>query len=472
MSLSNVHAALKKIAATPSTNDKVELLKKYLEKPTFLKVVQYALDGDKMYSIQKFPTFSKPNLVAQEQSLELLFSHLNYLAAKPGANDADKAKLYQLASIDKETYEVVSWIVKKDLNAGFSDKLVNKARPGTINTLPYMRCSTDAKIDNIKYSPDAIAQEKADGMFVNLMVNAKGMIKYVTRNGKTVHGLGFLSNLIRNGHPKVKIKPGQSKPGLLHYCPKTTLLFNRVYMGELLVRKNGKILDRKTGNGILNSLIQGTGSVHDAECVVFRCWDSVPIEDWKKGEWDVSYQTRYFETLQFVHAVGNRDFVDMVLTERVKDYEGAKAFYARMRKMGKEGAVLKNTTMPWKDGTSTQSVKMKNVSECELKIVGWNYGEKGSKFEKCMGAVLCESDCGQLKVAVGGGWSEEDREQDWDMAEGEIISVEFESVIQDKRNPKIFSLFLPRFDQARPDRSKADTLAEIQERISNVEKNL
>ena len=463
MSLKSVYDKLVELSDTPSTNEKVELLKEFLKDELFLKVVRFALNGDMKYHIKKLPPAN--SLAFGEKSNDAIFKQLSFLASQTGASNADKNKLASCAGIDDETYEVVKRICTKDLKCGVSAKLVNKARPGTVNTVPYMRCSTDKKIGNITY--EAIIQEKADGMFVNVMINKKGQIKIITRNGKVVHQLGYLKKVIRVGRglPPRRISRNKTLTtnyGILNNSFRDNFV-SRVYTGELLVRKNGKILPRKTGNGILNSCIHGTANPKDAKCVILRLWDSLPLKAFYDGYYSVVYNTRLFETSQFVRAVNDTEFVDMVMTKRVNSYEEAHDFYAKIRKAGGEGAILKNLNAVWKDHTSPNMVKMKNVEEAELVIVGWEPGKEGSKYEMCMGALRCESSCGKLKVSIGSGFSDEEREADWDLAIDSIITVEFESVIKDK-NRKSYSLFLPRFKEVREDRDTADTLEEIMER--------
>jgi len=461
MSLAFVLENLNKIANTPSTNDKVALLKKYLTDESFLKVVKFALSGDMMFGVKNLPKVSTRSLKDPED----IFTLLKVLSYKPGTNDADKLELAKAASIDKETFEVVNRIINKDLKCGVNAKLVNKARLGTVNTVPYMRCSTEAKIKNILYP--AVIQEKADGMFVNVMINKTGKIKIITRNGKTVHQLEYLKNIIRKGRGLVVKRPGKH-PINVNYgianSSQNAYLYSRVYTGELLVKKKGKILPRHTGNGILNSCLNNTADPNDAKCVILRLWDSLPLKNFYDGYHDVLYNTRLFETQAFVSTVNDREFVDMVMTKRVENYEEAREFYALIRKANGEGAILKNLHLLWKNHTSPDAVKMKNVSDCELEIVGWAPGKEGSKYELCMGAIQCQSKDGLLRVSVGSGFSDEQREADWDMAEGAIVTIDYEGVIQDKRDKNKYSLFLPRFKEVREDRDEADTIHDILER--------
>jgi len=441
MSLRDVHQKLCCVANTSSTKEKVVLLREFLEDKLFLQTVKFALSGDMKYHINKMPRY-KPSL--RKGTVVDIFTILKNLSNQPGASDADKQNLSNIASIDKDTYEIVNRICNGDLKCGASAKLVNKAKAGTVNTVPYMRCSTDKKIGNIQYP--AIIQEKADGMFVNIMINLKGQIKIITRNGKTVWKLKRLKRAIR-------------------WAFKSPKFWGMVFNGELLVRKNGKILDRKTGNGILNSCIHGTVSKEDAECIVFKCWDCIPLKKFYNGYDETPYLSRLETVKDFVKCVKlkAKNIVDLVVTKQVENYKEAKAFYDWIRELGGEGAVLKNIYVEWKDHTSQNQVKMKNVFDAELRVIAWNTGKKGSKYSAMLGALACETKCGKLKVSVGSGFSDEDRAQNPAYWLDKIITVEFESVIKDKKK-KTYSLFLPRYVERRLDRSYADTLEEVQKR--------
>lgn len=438
MSLSSVLTKLNEIADLSSSNDKVFILRTYLKETNFLRVVRYALSKDKMFHVKKLPKFKHQGLIKPNKND--LFDFLDKLSKQAGTSDSDKKKLAYLASIDKDTYEVVTRIVKKDLKCGASSRLVNKARPGTINIVPYMRCHTNKKIDNIQYP--AIVQEKADGMFANLMINKKGQIKIITRNGKNVFGLRKLKKLIRKTAARKRF------------------FADTVYTGELLVMKNGKILPRNTGNGILNSCINNTVSKSDADCVVFRCWDCLPLKNFYNGHDSEIFIQRFTKVKMFVKIINNKKSVDNVITKQVSNKNDAEDFYTYIRQNGGEGAILKNTFGEWKNHTSPDCIKLKNVEEAELKVVAINSGRSGSKYDGKLGSLICETRCGNLSVGVGSGLSDEDRELDVTTWLGKIITVEFEGVIKDKKKSK-YSLFLPRFKEVRQDRDKADSLEEI-----------
>ncbi len=107
--------------------------------------------------------------------------------------------------------------------------------------------------------------------------------------------------------------------------------------------------------------------------------------------------------------------------------------------------------------------KDKNVQDAELRIIGWSYGEKGTKYEKMLGSLQCETDDGKVKVSVSG-FTDDQRKLDWNKEIGSIITVEYESLITDKKRKDVYSLYLPRYADLRYDRDKTDTLEDLLKR--------
>lgn len=498
MSLETVYNTLNRIAETSSSNEKIAILKIELEDPLFRKVVKYALSKDMTFKVKQFPPFKERKGNLMLPNIDRLLDYLKKLSGKPGVTKAEKEHLFSLL-VERPTYEVVKKICTKDLRIGADAKLINKARKGTVNRVPYMRCMTTAKINNIKFEPEAIVQEKADGTYVDLMINGIGQIKIITRNGKIVYGLHSLKHDILQGKKKQTYgsKHISKKSGILK-SPFTDLYLGQCHQGELVVVKGGVVLDRKTGNGIINQCISGTASKEDRDCVVFRMWDTMPLDNFYHGYYDVHYNSRLFDAQSFVKSV-NSDRVQMVETVRVKNVKEAWVFYEKMRKEGKEGAVLKNTFSEWRDHTSPNQIKMKNTSDFEGHIVGWYHGREGTNFEKCIGGLIYESSCGKLKGKVGSGLTFADRgfkivkkkhknaiptgngfggviyidkivarkamsKLNKEIEEGFIGHIEFESIIKDKRNKKAHTLFLPRYVEKRIDKDEADSLADLQNR--------
>lgn len=430
---------------TSSTNDKIAILKHELPKNHLLqKVIVYALDSRKTFNVKKFPV-TIPRAFKNVTTDEI-FEFLDYLNAQPGASSQDKARLFSLAARNEATWEVVKRICNQDLKCGCGVALVNKAMPGLVFDIPYCRCSTDKKISNIKFP--AYVQEKADGMFCNCFVDTcANTVDFLSREGKPVLQLDRLRKIILNGLNSL------------------TVTWN--IQGELRVRdpQTGKLLSRQVGNGILNSCLYGKAEQSDADNVVFCAWNIVDINDfWNLHESAVDYSV-IVDTIHLAISTIDSPYVTFIENEVVNSLEEAEKFYARIRRQGGEGAIVKDFRFKWKNHTSPLQIKMKNVSDADLIVVDWNLADEDSKYRGMMGAIVCESRCGKLRVKVGTGFTDEDRAKNWDDEIGNVAALEFESVSKSKTD-KLHCLYLPRFVEMRRERTKrtADTLEDLLKR--------
>jgi len=234
-------------------------------------------------------------------------------------------------------------------------------------------------------------------------------------------------------------------------------------MGEFLICIEGKILPRKTGNGILNSCLQNTADSNMAKHAIIKLWDAVPQKDFWTGHSDIGYKYRLGRTSMLINSMKNPDLLSLIKSKKLYSLKKAQAFYKQLRLDGKEGAIVKNIHAKWKDHTSPDQVKMKNVSDAELRIVGWKYGKEDTRFAECMGSVQLESDDGLIKVSVSG-FKDAERLEDWDGRIGKVVTLEYEGLITDKSRPDIHSLYLPQNLELRPDRSDTDTLKDLKTR--------
>lgn len=446
MSLKQVHQNLLKIKETSSTKAKTLLLAEMLKNDEFRLVITLMYDDFMHFKINKLPPKKITNgAFVDKPSNKELFNFLNKLSEQKGASNKDKQELSRLASMDSETYEVVKKIINKDAKCGFGGKTINKANRNLLFLMPYCRCSTAKnKMHNIDYKNGALGQEKADGMFVNVIIDKKGEVTFRSRNGNIIHQLEHLKKIINQAPKKYK---------------------NTVYMGELLIDVDGKVLPRQTGNGILNSCLQNAADHEMAKHAILKLWDAVPYDNFWEGKCKIKYKNRLTRTKHFSLACKGHpnNPVRILKSKLLYSLEDAQAFYKKLRQEGKEGAIVKNSYALWKDHTSPDQVKMKNVSDAELRIVSWKYGKEDTRFSDCMGSVQLESDDGLVKVSVSG-FTDEERKLDWDARVGKIATLEYEGLINDKSRKDIYSLYLPQNLEMRPDRNDTDTLEDLKKR--------
>lgn len=450
MPLTDSLTKLDNIAKLPGKNDKRALLKSYLDNSVFAKVMALMFSEDQTFHIKKLPPHNSP---ATAGGSDQIFYFLEKLAGQRGASALDKSTLAELAG-NGATREVVSRILTGKSKAGFTATSVNKARPGMIFQTPYQRCASKGLE---KVSLPGLVQKKADGMFsyASLIFSKT----FLTRRGKSHDIKGSLDDEITMYFGRLPEK-----------------FSDPVFVGELtLIEANGSTMPRKKGNGILNKFIKGTGNIDLAKQVVYTVWDVLPGADFKAGISDIPYGERWaalekvfaLETSAEEAALFMRNKIEgcearrvtLIETEKVTDLKQARAFYKRMRNAGEEGAILKDLGTIWKSNTAPTSVKMKHFTEAEFKITGVNEGQ--NKYKGMMGSLTVSSYDGGVVSNVGSGFTDAERDMKyWESHIGDVITVQFESLITDKKREGVKSLFLPTFVEVRFDeKDEADTTA-------------
>jgi hypothetical protein len=456
ISLRSVHEQVSRLANTPGTNDKITLLKEFLKDDQFRQIIKLTYTQTYSYNIKAFPDFNPIGFC--DRGFEFVLPILKHLVQKKGADNSIKQKLFQAASIDKETYDIVRRICDGDLDCGIGARLINKAVPKTVKILSYMRCATSKHLDKLGLDEgkECIDQCKADGAFANMMVDAEGKIEFFTRSGQYLKKLEFLKSKIK----KTRTQKFFSTKGLDH--DPFNMYHDRVYHGELRIfEEDGSIMPRKKGNGLIKQCIDGTIDPKVARRIFYTAWDCVTVEEFWNGYSDTAYRTRFFTVISLANMIANDEAFRIVEHEYVRSSEEHTTFFRKMRAKKEEGTITKNLDGVWEDNQSGSfdCIKTKHSFECEVKIVGWKHGRKGTKYEHCIGSFEYESECGKLGGFCSG-LTDEEREWDWDMMIDAIATVEAESVITAKNKVKA-SLYSPSFIEVREDRTKADTLERI-----------
>ena len=289
-----------------------------------------------------------------------------------------------------------------------------------------MLVSPNKEIGRIQFP--CFAQTKMDGM--------RGVI--VKRDGRVVV-------FSRNGNTMTKLDK--------HFEAMLSSVDNVVLDGELtVVDSDGKLLDRKTGNGILNKTVVETVSDEEVARVRFTAWDLIDVCDFDKG---IDRRTGV-ERLARLRAIPANPLFEVVQTFEIANLEEAQELFKEQLAKGEEGIILKNNDHPWEDKRSKQCVKMKEVIEMDLKITG--FAEGTGKASGMTGAIQVENKDGSIKTSVGTGLDDATRKDIWARQEeliGTIITVKCNGVIS-RKGADSKSLFLPVFVELRLDKTESD----------------
>ncbi len=423
--VSEVFDILEDLAANPSRNYKIDKLTEHKDNRVLREVVRLALDPFTQFYIRKIPKYEATGSGCLMQAMDQLFE----LSSRIVTGNAAIEHLTQvLTSLSPKNAKVLERIIAKDLKCGVSTATANDVWIGLIVDYPCMLASQYEQklVDKIQWP--AMVQLKLDGMRFNAVVR-DGQCEFKSRNGKTIDLLGNLEKEF------VELANGS----------------DMVYDGELVVTDGFTILDRQTGNGILNKALKGTISAEEASKVRACIWDVIPYMYFTSGE----YARPYKERFSFIKETGNISKVPSIIVENIEE---AQAKFREYYAQGEEGIILKDMHAPWENKRSKSLIKFKGELECDLKIVDVEDGT--GKYEGMLGALVCESEDGIIKVKVGSGFNDEDRKKikKQDVV-GKVVAVKYNSRIRSKHEDE--SLFLPIFVEIREDKDKADSSGAI-----------
>jgi hypothetical protein len=409
------------------------------------RVLNLALNPFVNFYIRKIPEYR----VNTGKKVDLLHTALNRLSllsdrTLTGNAGIDHLRIV-LESVAADDAQVIERIIAKDLRCGVSDATVNKIWPGLIPEYPCMLASAyDQKlVDRVTWP--AFAQVKMDGMRFNAIVK-KGKVEFRSRNGKEIN--------IPDPGFEIPFRKMAEWYGI-----------DMVFDGELMVVDTaGKMLDRKTGNGILNKAVKGTMSAKEANLVRATVWDAITVAGFEAGREAVAYSDRLTKLYDCIDAL-QRDarqlshLVTLVYTKKVQnDYE-ARRMFEQLLAEGQEGIILKTKEGIWENKRSRNLIKFKGELECDLRVVDWEEGT--GKNVGRLGALVLESDCGGIRVNVGTGFSDDDRNSiTAESSIGKIVAVKYNARITDKTS-SVASLFLPVFVEFRSDKSVADRAEDV-----------
>jgi len=429
----NINQFLESLAANSSRNFKRDQLEANKDNELLREVIRLALCPFTQFYQRKIPAYT-PNTTGHAASLASMLPALYDLRERLVTGNAAIDHLTNiLQALSPDDAKVMERIIQKDLKCGVQASTANDVWMGLIVEYPVMLCSPFEQklVDKIKFP--AMVQLKMDGMRFNAIVR-DGKCEFRSRNGKEIQLLGNLEqDFIDMAGP-----------------------VDCVFDGELLVMEGDKILDRQTGNGILNKANKGTISAADAAKVRATVWDVIPYVMFETGYCGTPYSTR-IDSLANLLATHEPEKVYLVQKTVVQNIEEANVIFERYLSMGQEGIILKDLSGVWEDKRSKTQIKFKGELECDLKIVGIEEGT--GKYAGMLGAILCESADGLIKVRVGSGFSDEQRKTLGEEIIDKIAAIKYNTRIKNKAGEE--SLFLPIILEIRDDKEVADTSAMI-----------
>ncbi|AUR86227.1 ATP-dependent DNA ligase [Vibrio phage 1.084.O._10N.261.49.F5] len=435
------------VAATSSKNEKESILLEHKNNETLKQVCEYAYSPTMRFFMKKIHEQYTPS--GEGVSWTEFFATLDALRLrKVTGYEAQDFVVKYLSTLSEEYADLFVKILRKDLKIGCKENTINKVWKGLIVKPPRMGASSmnEKSLAKMKTIKNLTIELKSDGSYAASVCGEESTM------------------MSRNGSP------------LDIECLQTHLscgAFNGFALEGELVYSLDKAA-REEGNGIITKVIKGTASGEEKDNVMYQVWDCIDTKYYEsKGKYPFSNKLRrnllsymmeeYTEWCE-VYSIKPKVFL-IDRKENVSVEESFEIFEKYVRD-GYEGAIVKDMDATWSDtGKPTHCIKLKRKEPADLKVIDIFMAEVGSKYEGLVGGYICESECGEIKVRVGSGFTDKDREELLvESNRPKIIEVEYDSITEDKKT-KQKSLFLPIHKRPRFDKDVADTLEEIKDKV-------
>ena len=437
-----VYEIIKELEATISSNEKLAIMQANKDNVILKNVFRLAYSPTINFFIKKIPDGWQHNDRMNTQWVGV-FSQLQLLSDRViTGNKAIESLTDMLNSVDCNIAEIVTRIVKKDMKCGVGKTICNKVWKGLIVVPPRQgACSMNEKsLAKISKATNLAIELKSDGSYAATVCGETATM--MSRNGNTLE-IPSLQEHLSSGAFE-----GFALEGELIYDPTKAT--------------------REEGNGYITKIIKGTATQENLDNVYYQIWDCIDTRYYEpKGEYPFTNKERR-DLLEIMVAEYNDWCADKGITNRLLlipreenvTIDKAYKVFEQYVRDGFEGAILKDMDVTWKDnGKPSWCVKLKRKEPCDLKVVGVFEGKPDSKYVGMLGGLHCESSCGQIKVDVGSGFSDEQRVEFFTNPP-KIVEVEYDSITINKKS-KQESLFLPIFKNLRYDKDECDSYADI-----------
>ena len=343
-------------------------------------------------------------------------------------NDAQTAiNQYRLQATEEQWNNWYRRILIKDLRCGTSEKTVNKVveKKYSQYAIPVFSCQLahDSANHESKVTGIKLVEVKLDGVRVITVVYPNGHVDQYSRNGK---------ELVNFEHIKKQISK------------------HARFFAEPVV------LDGEVMSASFQDLMKQVHRKSDVEAndAVLNLFDILTLKEFSRGygehkQIDRSYSLaawygQFHDHMPNVTVVGQEqvDLDSEVGQERFKQInQDAIAG-------GYEGIMIKDPFAVYECKRSTSWLKLKPFIEVSLEVVAVEEGTGRNQGK--LGALICEGvdDGKRIKVNVGSGFTDSDRDSYWQSREdviGHTVEVRADAATQSQDSEGTWSLRFPRF---------------------------
>ncbi len=381
-----------------------------------------ALDNLTTFGVKKVPTHGGPDGQGLPWEAFKELAHLLYTRQLTGHEARDAIELALSASKQAEWNYWYRRILIKDLRCGVSEKTVNKIKK---NAVPVFECmlAHDGANHEKKITGKKLLEPKLDGVRVITVINAQNKtVTQYTRNGKVLENFGHITSALE----------------------KNIDLFER-----------SLVLDGEMVSSSFQALMKQVHRKEDVQSQDARLmlFDIIPLSEFQKGK-SVMGQRRRSNLLRSMKAtfdaVGSIDIIPQIEVD-LGSYVGELEFKQYNKdaiEQGFEGIMIKDPEAVYECKRSTSWLKQKPFIEVSLSVVAVEEGT--GKNQGKLGALICEGedDGKKIRVNVGSGLTDDQRDEFWSGKEdliGQVVEIRADAATLNQDSEDVYSLRFPRF---------------------------
>jgi DNA ligase-1 len=408
---------LEKISKTSSRNEKEAILQHIKSKGGDLErdfkfLMETALNPFLNYGVAEI---EEQTPYVGETNYEQLVNLRKILVDR--VTRGNEARILLRVTLNVENQTTRHWLIKcfsKDMRAGISEKTINKVWPRLIPTFEVALCKS---FDDLGELPKGtwIAEPKMDGLRALMFVSKSGKVQQVvSRNNKPMYNIDRIIKQVED----IDFKMDEDF-----------------------------ILDGEMGNDWNESasILHTSNGEHPAEeKLIYYVFDMVTVSEFTSRK-TAPWHQRMVRLIPLTLS-NKSNVIDIKERKDARTYAEAHNAYTLYLAEGFEGAVLKEINSEYPFGRSKYWLKWKPVETFDVKIVGYEEGTGQNKGK--LGAFIVNHK--GKKVNIGGGYTQEQREEFWrirDKMIGKVIEVEAGKETKDG------SLRFPEFIRVREDKS-------------------
>lgn len=444
--MSTIYNILKELENTNSSNEKLAIMEANKDNEVLKKCFELAYSPTINFFIKKIPD-GWQHTDKMNTSWESVFSVLEDLSSRKVTGNAALELLTDtLNIIDHEMADIVTRVVRKDMKCGVGKTICNKIWKGLIVVPPRQGAASmnEKSLKKLHSIKNLAIELKSDGSYAASICGENSTMMSRNGNPLTIEPLSL--------HLSCGAFEGYALEGELVYdLSKST---------------------REEGNGKITKIVKGTASEEDKNNVFYQVWDCVLLKKYQPKGKDPTPNWMRREVLQLCYKKYLSFCNDQCITPKIIlidrheniTVDEAMCIFEGYVRDGMEGAIAKDMDSGWADtGKPAYCIKLKRKEPADLKVVGTYEGKEGSKYAGMLGGLYCESECGRIRVSVGSGFSDEER-QEFLTNPPPIIEAEYDSITKDKKTLQE-SLFLPIYKRPRYDKDVGDTYEQILDKV-------